>query len=111
MTNPEVTDNKDYILSGAAPIDLIDILKTISLYLGKTTHFVNVPFWIAYSGACLVYGISLKKIDYREKVQRLVEPRTFPHSEATQDFGYSPMQFEDGLKKEVEDYLKSKAII
>ncbi|MEG2568081.1 MAG: hypothetical protein RSA84_17920 [Acinetobacter sp.] len=27
-------------------------------------------------------------------------------SEATQDFGYAPMPFEDGLKKEVEDYLE-----
>ena len=46
--------------------------------------------------------------DIREKVQRLVEPRAFSHSEATKDFGYNPLNFEEGVKPEIEEYIKKK---
>jgi len=110
LANPQITENKDYILSGSYPINLIDILKTISDCLGKKTMFMSVPYRIAYTGACVVYYLTLTKIDYREKVQRLVEPRAYSHDNATKDFGYSPMDFKEGLKQEVEEYIKIKNI-
>ncbi|SCJ49468.1 hopanoid-associated sugar epimerase [uncultured Clostridium sp.] len=108
LTNLDITANKNYNLSGSTPIDLIDILKNISLYLGKRTYFFSVPLWFAYSGAVAVYFASFKRVDYREKVKRLVEPRTFSHEEARADFGYAPMPFLEGLHQEVEDYIQTK---
>ncbi len=101
--NVEMGD-REYILSGGTVIDLIDIMKLISEYLGKKTTFFSVPFGIAYVGAWGVYLVSLGKADYREKVQRLVEPRNYPHDEATRDFGYNPMPFNEGLRREVALY-------
>ncbi len=102
------TGDREYILSGGTVIDLIDIMRLISDYLGKKTTFFSVPFLFAYTGAWGLYLLTLGKKDFREKVQRLVEPRNFPHDKASQDFGYSPMPFPEGLRMEVELYKKAK---
>lgn len=101
---PATPHDREYILSGGTVIDLIDIMKLISEYLGKKTTFFSVPFGIAYVGAWGVYLVSLGKVDYREKVQRLVEPRNYPHDVASRDFGYNPMPFNEGLRSEVALY-------
>ena len=44
------------------------------------------------------------KVDYIEKVQRMGEDRSFPHDEATVDFEYNPMSFDDGIKIEVNQF-------
>ncbi len=108
LMNEEKTANKDYILSGGAPIELREMLKIMGTSLGKNLRFINCPFAIAYWGSWVLYCLTLKKIDYREKVQRLCEPRVYSHEEATKDFGYSPMCFKDGVRGEIEQYLKEK---
>lgn len=109
LINPEVTANKEYTLSGGEAIQLIDILKFIGEQLGVKTIFVSVPFWLAYSGACLIWALTFGKKDLREKVQRLVEPRVYDHEAATRDFGYSPLKLREGLVPEIEEYKKIKA--
>jgi hypothetical protein len=55
------------------------------------------------------YGVvTLGKKDFRERVQRLVEARTFNHSEATRDFGYSPVDFQTGITHQIAEYQASK---
>jgi len=108
LTNEEKTANKNYDLSGGTVIYLKDLLQNISDFLGKKTVFFNFPFGLAYFAANVAYCLSFTKFDYREKVQRLVEPRAYGHEEAEKDFGYSPMNFSDGLKEEVELYKKAR---
>lgn len=108
LINEEKTKGKNYVLSGKSPTLLIDMLKIIAKQLGKNNYYFSIPFSIAYMGSWLLYLISLKKIDYRERVQRLVEPRAYSYEKAKIDFGYSPMSFEEGVKAEVEEYIKSK---
>lgn len=97
----ENTANHNYTLSGGEPISLRDMLE-IGKCLGKKVHFINCPFPIAYAGAWFLYWVTLKKKDYREKVQRLCEPRVYPHDEASRDFGYAPRSFQVGILDEVE---------
>ena len=108
LLHPEITDNKQYVLSGEAPVLLRDMLTMIGQCLGKRVRFLSVPYWIAITGAVCLYGVSFGKLDFREKVQRLVEPRAYPHGEATRDFGYSPMPFSEGIAQEMHDYLAAK---
>jgi len=108
LKNPSKTKGKDYILSGEEPILLIEMLRIISEIIGKKNLFFSVPFPIAYSGAVLIWVASFGKIDYRERVQRLVEPRKFSHEEATRDFGFNPMSFREGVSTEICDYVKGK---
>ena len=105
LVNPETATKEGYNLSGGRPIQLIDMFKTMAQQLGVKNTFVSVPFPIAYGLAWVLYLATLGKKDFREKVQRLVEPRTFDHTDATHDFGYRPLPFEEGVKAEVEEYL------
>lgn len=108
MSHLSETSGKNYILSGRDPVLLIDLLRIIADELGVKRRFVSVPFPIAYAGVWGLYLLSLSRIDMREKVQRLCESRAYPHEEAARDFGYNPMPFEEGLRREVRDYLQQK---
>ncbi len=108
LTNWEITKNKEYVLSGGKPIQLREMFIEIAKQLGVKNRFFSVPFWIAYSGAWLIYILTFTKKDYREKVQRLVEPRAYGHELATKDFNYSPSEFADGVKEEIEMYKLAK---
>lgn len=100
---------RDYVLSGREPVDLRDMLESIAGHLGKPARFMSVPYPVAIAGAWALYLATLTRVDYREKVQRLVEPRAYPHDDAARDFGYAPMGFDEGVRGEVEDYLARKA--
>ena len=104
LMNEEATANRDFNLSGGEPIMLRDMLSEIGKNLGKKLKFISCPFGLAYLGAWLVYIVTLKKMDYREKVQRLCEPRIFSHEEATRAFGYNPRIFQIGVVDEVKQY-------
>lgn len=102
------TSGKDYILSGKDPVKLIDLFRIAADELGVRRRYFSVPFPIAYIGAWGLCLLSLRKVDMREKVQRLCESRAYPHDDAVRDFGYEPMPFEEGLRREVRDYLQIK---
>ncbi len=108
LMHPEICNGKDYVLSGGASIELREMFEEIARNLGVKRKYINCPFFIAYFGAWMIYLLSLTKIDYREKVQRLVEPRVYNHDEASKDFGYSPMTFQEGIVGEVKQYLELK---
>lgn len=109
LMNEDVTSGKDYVLSGKESIMLRDMFLIIGEGLGKKVRFISCPFPIAYFGAVLIYYITLKKIDMREKVQRLCEERVYDHEEASRDFGYAPMDFKTGVQSEIKEYLKAKS--
>ena len=109
LTNREATKGKNYILSGKYPILLIDMFKIIERLLGKKNYYISVPFSIAYFGVLILYLVTIGIVDYREKVQRLTEHRAFSHEEANQDFGYSPMSFEEGIINEISEYLNNSS--
>ena len=50
--------------------------------------------------------LTVGKINYIERVQRMGEDRSYPHAEAKKDFNYKPMSFEEGIQIEVNQYLK-----
>ena len=104
LMHPETAIKRNYNLSGGKPIMLIDMFKVMAKYLGVKNTYISVPFPIAYTMAWLLYITTFGKKDFREKVQRLVEPRTFEHTDATNDFGYNPVTFEEGVKREADEY-------
>ena len=53
-----------------------------------------------------VQPLTFGKKDYVEKMLRLGEDRSFSHEAASRDFGYAPDSFNEGLKREVEEYMK-----
>lgn len=105
---PDDKLRSEYILSGEKPITIIEALKLISDNLGKKTIFVSVPAGFAELLAKITKALTLGKVDYIEKVQRMTEDRSFSHEEATLDFDYNPEPFEIGIAREVAEYLKNK---
>lgn len=108
MINWKITKDKEYILSGGSPIELREMFHVIANQLYVKNVFISCPYPIAYAGAWLIYLLTLKKIDMREKVQRLVEPRAYGHEDATRDFGYDPVGFAEGVKEEIKMYKNYK---
>lgn len=108
LIHEKETANRDYILSGGAPIYLRDMFIEIGKNLGKNVHFISVPFPIAYMGAVILWLLTCNKIDYREKVKRLCEQRIFSFEEANTDFGYAPIDFNVGVVDEVKAYKYKK---
>lgn len=107
LETPEIK-NGDYILSGEKPIKMMNMLMIISKNLKKKTTFVSVPLGLGVFFARCLNICTFGKIDYIEKVQRMAEDRSFKHNHATNDFGYSPMSLEEGIKIEVHQYLEMK---
>lgn len=105
MMKWDITQNKEYILSGKEPIQLREMFEVMAKQLGVKNIFISCPYPIAYAGAWVIYLVSIKKIDMREKVQRLVEPRAYSHEQAKKDFGYNPVKFEIGVREEIRKYI------
>ncbi len=105
LVNETKTENRDFILSGKEAILLREIFIIIGEKLGKKVKFLNCPFPLAYMGAWIIWGFSFGKLDYREKVQRLCEPRVFSYKEAQKAFGYSPISFKEGISGEIKEYI------
>ena len=99
---------KIYDLSGDKPIKIIDVLKLISRKLNKKTAFVNMPIVMGVFLAKIIKAITLGKIDYIAKVQRMGENRNYSYQQATDDFGYCPMSIEEGIAEEVNEYLRKR---
>jgi len=106
LTSPEKTAGKAYDLSGEKPLQMIEVFKMISDNLNKKTTFVSVPLGLGVVLAQIAKVLTLGKIDYVERVQRMGEDRSYPHAEAKKDFNYNPMNFEEGIQLEVNQYLK-----
>jgi len=98
----------DYILSGKKPVTMMDMFKLISDNLNKKTVFINVPLVLGVFMARCLKACTFGKVDYIEKVQRMGEDRSFSHEAAKRDFGYDPMPFEEGLKIEIEEYIRMR---
>ena len=104
LTMPTEQSKREYILSGEKPITMLYAFKLVSNNLGKKTVFVGVPLNFGVFFARVLKTVTLGKVDYIEKVQRMGEDRSFSHGDATKDFGYSPIPFSAGIKLEVEQY-------
>ena len=117
LINEEKTRNKDYNLSGEAPISIKELLKMISNKLNKKTIFIPIPLWISVFLAYIIKIITIGKIDMVEKVLRMAENRNFENEDAKKDFGYTTTNFEKGLEREINQYInkdnitENKAII
>lgn len=96
----------EYICSGERPLTVHELCALIGEYLGKKTRFVSFPM-----GFGVFLAKALKAVSFREEglCRESPAPRRrprFSHEAASRDFGYAPGSFNDGLKREVEEYMK-----
>jgi nucleoside-diphosphate-sugar epimerase len=99
---------RDYVLSGQQVVTMRELLEMILTCLGKRTAFLSCPAAVGVVLARAVRMVSLGRVDLVEKVQRMIEDRSFSHEAATADFGYDPEPLQQGIEREVEAYLRSR---
>ena len=97
-----------YNISGERELSIHELLELIGRYMGKKVHFISVPMWLGVFGAKAVKLLSGGKIDMIEKVLRLGEDRVFSHEAGTRDFGYVPASFNEGLEREVKEFMEQR---
>lgn len=108
LESPKSTANKAYDLSGEEPIQMIEVFKIISKHLNKKIMFVSVSLGFGELLAKLAKLLTLGRVDYVEKVQRMAEDRSYSNEKAKKDFGYSTMSLDQGIEVEVKQYFESK---
>ena len=108
LINEEKTKNKEYNLSGETPISIKDMLKSILKYLDKKSIFIPIPLWLSVACAYILKVITLGRVNTVEKVLRMDEERCFDNTNAKNDFGYTTIDFQEGLKEEVKKYQSNK---
>tara|TARA_X000000368_G_C22941614_1_gene672422 strand:- start:72 stop:974 length:903 start_codon:yes stop_codon:yes gene_type:complete len=106
LQNRNSTFGKQYNLSGKDQLTYISILKEISSALGKKVFFIYLPIWISLVGAYIMNMLLGARFpNLVEQVQRMTEDKIFPFDEAYKDFGYLPMSFKDGIRREVNELI------
>lgn len=98
----------EYIVSGQRQLSLHELTTLIGRFLGKKTRHISAPMGLGVFGAKLIKLLSFGKKDLVEKVLRMGEDRVFPNDDARRDFGFDPEPFDQGLEREVKEFLASK---
>lgn len=94
LKNFDTLKEKEYIVSGERDMTLLEMFKIISEKGGFNNHFINIPFFLAKLAVNSVYFLSLKRIDFREKLDRLTEDRAYDNKAIKEELGFRPTPFE-----------------
>jgi nucleoside-diphosphate-sugar epimerase len=95
-----VTIGRVYNLSGAAPLPLASIVRTVSGALGRSRLLVPVPLW-PIKAVLTAWAVVARPPVSVEQVNRIEEDKSFDHAEAARDFGFRPRSFADGVGQEI----------
>lgn len=103
LKNFDDLQRDDYIISGRETMTLLEMFNILTELMGKRVIFINFPFGLAKLGVNCVYHLSMKRIDFREKLDRLTEDRAYPHEEIKAEFGFDPPPFRERVKTLVDN--------
>lgn len=112
LNNFDKLKKDEYIVSGNECMSLYEMFKILVELQGKKTKFINIPFPFANACVLLVYLLSFKKIDYREKLNRLTEDRAYPNDIFKVELGFNPKPFSERvlpLIKQINNIEKSQS--
>ncbi len=108
LVNRSVTINENYNLSGKTPITYKTLIQTVSTKLRKKTIIISLPLNFSIFTAKIYNKFTSKALISEEQVLRMQEDKAFPFVKAKKDFGYNPIDFEEGISEEINMYLKNK---
>jgi len=106
IENSDITKNQNYNLSGKYPEKYKHLINTVSKHLDKKTILIKLPIFISYFLVKFSRKVIPKFPLNEEQVLRMKEDKDFTHLKATEDFGYNPMAFEEGIKEEINEYKR-----
>ncbi|HEX7153275.1 MAG TPA: NAD-dependent epimerase/dehydratase family protein [Thermoanaerobaculia bacterium] len=97
-----------YNISGAAPLTFNQVLETVARLLGRRVRKVHVPAKPVVKSLQWVERRGLRFPVKAEQILRLNENKAFDWAEAARDFGYAPLPFEEGMRREIESLKQER---
>lgn len=99
----EKTIGKTYELAGKYPLKYNEMLKIVREKLRFPFRIIRLPLEMS-KFAVSIYKQIVKKADLdTDQIDRMKINKVYPYSNAANDFGYSPLSFEEGIEKEISE--------
>lgn len=99
------TVGKSYNLAGKEAITYNEVVDTIGRITNRRICKIHFPDQVAIKFLRLMEKTRIPFPIKSEQVERLNENKDFTYHEAHEDFGYQPLSFEDGIRREIEEVL------
>ncbi|XER08406.1 hypothetical protein SRRS_40210 [Sporomusa rhizae] len=97
----DVSIHKTYNVAGSEPLSYEVIIKAIYYAMNKEVRFIHIPYKLALV-AGKIGDILPNGLISTERLLRLSEDKCFNYSNATEDLGFIPKSFYEGIRLEVE---------
>jgi nucleoside-diphosphate-sugar epimerase len=97
----EKTIGKAYNIPGAKALTMNQVVDTISGILNRRTRKVHLPAAPFVKGLIILENFGIKLPIKSEQMLRLNEDKAFPFDAAMKDFGFAPLDFEEGIRREI----------
>ena len=100
------TIEKSYNIAGKKAITYNEVVDIIAHITNRKILKFHFPDQIVISILRMIEKIKIPFPIKAEQVERLNENKDFSYQEASEDFGYQPLSFEDGIRIEMEEFLE-----
>jgi len=97
----DITIGKSYNIAGKHALTYNEVIDTLAKALNKRVWKLHIPSKPVVGLLQLFEKIHLPFPIKAEQVLRLNENKDFSYAEASRDFGFSPLSFEEGIGKEL----------
>ena len=97
----DVTIGKSYNIAGKHALTYNEVIDTIAKAMNKRIWKLHIPSKPIVSLLGLFERMQIPFPIKAEQVLRLNENKDFSYAEAQADFGFSPISFDEGIKKEM----------
>ncbi|MBI5945849.1 MAG: NAD(P)H-binding protein [Chloroflexi bacterium] len=97
----DATIGKSYNIAGKDSLTYNQVIDTVASALGRRVWKLHLPFMPIVRVLQFTERLGLRLPIKSEQVLRLNENKDFSYAEAQRDFGFSPREFEQGIKLEL----------
>ena len=94
--------NRQFNLSGAEALTYNDVVRVTAQALGRRIRRQHIPAQLVESLLDFTERLGIALPIKAEQIRRLNEDKAFSYAEAQAAFGYDPIAFEEGIRKEVD---------
>ena len=100
--------NRQFNISGAAPLTYNEVVRVTAQALARRIHLFHIPSQPVVGLLNVIERLGITLPIKAEQILRLNEDKAFSHAEAAEAFGYSPMTFEQGMRRQVALFLEGR---
>ena len=108
LQNKEYVVNKSYNIAGKYPITYNELLKTVARVMQRNVTLIHLPYNISYLVIKFLNAIINNIPISTEQIMRMNEDKAYDYTESINDFGFSPVSFDEGITLEILEYEKNK---